>query len=178
MKNCFLHFTNKNLKFNLINKFVYKNTKKLPQLKNIHLNFSNTKKNSTNFKQLIMHALALESIAAQRSTWNISKKTNASLKIRKKAPVGTKVTLTNKNKHDVALKLLINVFLKNKTKFTKSFLKNAISLRNVNNFNFVEIENNFNLFQNLSPLNITYVTNADSQKENIFILKFYKVPVI
>ena len=84
------YFYTKTLKFDLINKFYYKELKNLPKLKKIVLNFNCR---TTNLKTLATHLLALELITNQKSNLTISKRPNLLLKIRKGNPVGCKVIL-------------------------------------------------------------------------------------
>jgi large subunit ribosomal protein L5 len=78
------------IKYDLVNKFYYKNHKKIPKLNKIILNF-NCK--NINFKLLISSIIALELITTQKSIITSSKKSNITLKIRKGNPIGCKVTL-------------------------------------------------------------------------------------
>ena len=178
MKNCFYIFNNKNVKFYLINKFLYKNTKELPNLKKIDLTFNSTK---TELKTAAVYFLALEAITAQKSFMLSSKTTNAYLKTRKGQPLGAKISLRKNQKNIFAQKLILDVFSKTKNfkkLHIKKFNNNALSFRNLNNFDFLELENHFNIFQKLNCLNITYNTSAKHKTETAFILKFYKVPLL
>jgi large subunit ribosomal protein L5 len=178
MKNCFYIFNNKNVKFHLINKFLYKNTKELPNLKKIDLTFNSTK---TELKTAATCSLALEAITAQKSCVLSSKTTNAYLKTRKGQPLGAKTSLRKKQKNIFAQKLIFDIFSKTKN-FKKSYIKkfnsNALSFRNLNNFDFLELENHFNIFQKLPNLSITYNTSANNKIETAFILNFHKVPLL
>lgn len=178
MKNCFYIFNNKNVKFYLINKFLYKNTKELPHLKKIDLTFNSTK---TELKTAATCSLALEAITAQKSFVLSSKTTNAYLKTRKGQPLGAKISLRKKQKSIFAQKLIIDVFSKTKNikkSYIKNFNNNGLSFRSLNNFDFLELENHFSIFQRLHSLNVTYNTNAKHKTETAFILKFYKVPLL
>lgn len=178
MKNCFYIFTKKNIKFYLINKFLYKNTKELPYLKKIDLNFNNSK---TELKTAAISSLALEAITSQKNCVLLSANTNAYLKTRKGQPLGAKVSLRKKTKSIFAQKLIFDVFSKAKNfeKFRiKKFNKNALSFKNLNNFDFLELENHFNVFQKLNNLNVTLTTCAKHKLETAFVLRFYKIPVI
>ncbi len=177
MKNYYEQFGKKNLKLNLINKFIYLNSKKLPNLTKINLTFINK---TSDLKILATNTLGLEVIAAQKSAIILSKKGNAHLKIRKNQPIGAKVLLQKTNKNNFVSKVISDIFSNyNKLEDFCNFncTKNTMSFENKNNLIFKEIENNFNIFQKLSSLKITYITNSKSLKENMFILNFYKIPL-
>ena len=42
---------------------------------------------------------------------------------------------------------------------------------------FKELEKQFYLFSNLPPLNITFITNARSKKELLYLLNSFKLPI-
>ena len=84
------YFYRKNLKFDLINKFYYKNLKELPKLKKIVLNFSCK---TTELKPLATNLLALQLITNQKGVLTTSKRPNLLLKIKKGNPIGCKITL-------------------------------------------------------------------------------------
>lgn len=81
------------IKYDLINKFNYKNIKELPKLKKIILDFK-----TKNFKTKTFAAtlLALELISLKKCNFTTSKKPNILLKIQKGQPVGGKVILKKK----------------------------------------------------------------------------------
>lgn len=164
-------------KYDLINKFSYKNTKKLPEIKKIILNFG-CKNND--IKSIASNLLALELITTQRSNITLTKHSNILLKIRKGNPTGCKVTLRKKRLFRILSKFLTETFpkLKNFEGFnlSKTMKKNTFSYEIRDTFNFEELEVHYYLFNSLSYLNISIVTNTDTKEELIFILKSLKFP--
>lgn len=88
------NFCSKILKYDLINKFKYNKTNKLPKLKKLVLNFGSQK---SDLKQLAAGLLAFELIANQKGVLTTTKKSNILFKIRKGDPIGCKVTLQSQN---------------------------------------------------------------------------------
>ena len=174
------HFYRRTLKFDLINKFLYKNTKELPKLKKIILNFGC---NNNEIKNLAASLLALELIANQKGILTLSKKSNISLKIRKGNPVGCKVTLQKTSMFDFITKTLIDVYpkLKNFHGFnfnSRKLRKKTFSYEIEDTFSFPELETNYSLFNNYLPkLSITFVVSSKSKEELLFILKSLQIPL-
>jgi large subunit ribosomal protein L5 len=167
------YFSKKTLNYELLNKFNYKNTKKLPQIKRIVLNFGCK---TTDIKHLATSLLALELISSQKSKLTTTKYSNAVLKIRKGNPVGCKVELRNQKMYNFIEKLLVEVFPKlknfNGIKFNEKLKKNSLSYKLNDNFVFKTIEENYYLFYNLLPkLDITILSNNKTTKELVFIIK-------
>ena len=174
--NIFNHFHTKTLKYELLNKFLYKNINKLPKIKKIILNFSNKK---FELKNLAASALVLELIANQKGILTKSKHSNILLKIRKGDPTGCKVILRKRKMLDFFFKILNETFpnQKNFNGFilTKKLQTNAFSCATDNAFSQLEI--NQHLFYNLSKLGITIITNSKTQQELIFTLRSFKFPL-
>ena len=167
------YFCKKTLNYELLNKFNYKNTKKLPKIKKIILNFGCK---TTDIKHLAASLLALELISSQKSKPTTTKYSNAVLKIRKGNPVGCKVELRNQKMYNFIEKLLVEVFPKLKNfdgiKFDKKLKKNSLSYKLNDNFVFKTIEENYYLFYNLLPkLDITILSDSKTTKELVFITK-------
>ena len=164
-------------KYDLINKFFYKNTKKLPKFKKIVLNF-NCK--TTELKKLIFTLLALELITNQISTTTTAKKPNIILKIRKGNPIGCKVTLRKKTMFFFLTRIIIEIIPKLKNfqglRIKKKSNKNMFNYELNNTFIFSELENNYYLFNNLPKLSITIVTNAKKKEEMLYSLKLIRLP--
>ena len=57
----------------------------------------------------------------------------------------------------------------------KNYKINTFSFKLKNTLNFLELEKNYYLFQNLSFLNITFVTNKMSFCEFIFLFQSFKI---
>lgn len=173
------YFCNKNLKYDLINKFSYTNIKKIPKITQIVLNFGCK---TTELKVLSASLLALELITNQKGTLTKTKYSNISLKIRKGNPTGCKVILKKKLITKFLSNQLIEILTKVKTltnkKLTKTIKKNAFSYKIENTFYFSNLENHYYLFHNLPKLNITIVTNTYNSKEMQFFIKTFKIHFI
>jgi len=79
-------------------------------------------------------------------------------------------------------RLLIDIYpqIKEFKKFTlqkRNQQPNTFSYQLKNIFIFLELERNYNLFNNLSNLNITIVTNTKTQNELLFLLNSFKPPI-
>lgn len=173
------HFAKKNLNYELINKFNYKNTKKIPKLKKIILNFGCK---TTDIKSLISSLLALELITYQKSKFTITKFSNIVLKLRKGNPVGCKIELRNKKMYYFIDTILSNIFPKIKNfigfPFNKNSKYNSFSFKIKDNFVFKPIEEHYYLFNSLTKLDITIlVTNQKKTNELNFLLKSFHFPL-
>lgn len=172
------YFYNKNLKFDLINKFYYANLEKLPKLKKIILN-SNCK--TTDFKTLATSLLALELITNQIGILTISKRPNLLLKIRKGNPTGCKLTLKKASMLNFFSKSLNEIFpnIKNFNGVPIHHKIERISFSFVikNTLNFPELSEHYYLFNNLSNINLSFVTNIETKEELIFFFKSLQFPI-
>jgi large subunit ribosomal protein L5 len=172
------HFYIKTLKYDLVNKFSYKNTKKLPKLKKIILNFGCK---TSDIKYLASSLLALELITNQKGIMTTTKHSNILLKIRKGNPTGCKITLRKNRMINYFSKFLIEIFPKLKNfegfKFNRKIKKNYFSYELYDTFNFNELEEHYYLFNNLSKLNVTIVTHTKTKNELLFILKSLQFPI-
>jgi len=167
------------IKYDLINKFHYKDIKHLPKLKKIILNFGCK---SSELKILAAILLSLELITTQHGVLTTSKNSNILLKIRKGNPVGCKLILKKTIMYNFFSKLIYEIFskLKNFTGFNikyKSLNSKAISFNIQNSLIFSELEQNYYLFNKLPPLNITFVTNTVNSNEFLFLLNSFKLPI-
>lgn len=173
-----INFYLKTLKYDLANKFFYKNTKELPKIKKIILNFGC---NTTELKSLSSSLLALKLITHQKGNLTITKHSNIFLKIRKGNPIGCKVTLRKTRMFNFLTKIIIQIFpqLKNFYGFnvTRKLKKNMFSYELHETFNFTELENNYYLFNNLPNVGITIVISSKVKEELIFILKSFQFPL-
>jgi large subunit ribosomal protein L5 len=169
-------FYTKNLKYDLINKFLYTSVKKLPKLKKIVLNFGCK---TTNIKTLAANLLALELIHSKKGSLRTAKLPNLVFKIKKGNPTGCILTLNNNSKVNFIAKILIETLTKIK-QFDGLKLKsekNCLSYTIKNSFNFTCLEEHYSLFNNLSNLNITIITNSCAKEETLFILKSLQLPL-
>jgi large subunit ribosomal protein L5 len=171
------NFYFKTLKYDLINKFVYNNTNKLPKLKKIILNFGSK---TADIKQLSSGLLAFELISNQKGILTKTTKSKILLKIRKGNPTGCKLTLQKYNLFNLFRKIIIEVFpkLKSFNGFTQSqkIKKNAFSYELYETFSFSELETHYYLFNNLPKLDVTIVTTCENKRELIFILRSLQFP--
>lgn len=155
------------VKYDLINKFYYKELKKIPKIQAIVLQF-NTKK--YDLKLLITSMAALELIAGQKGVLTKSKVASVSFKIRKGQPVGCKITLKKNRMAEFFLRLLNQIKIENKINSLKTF---SFKISNVLIFN--ELEKNYQFFKNLKSLNITIITSATCKEDFYFLLQSLKI---
>lgn len=168
----------KTLKYDLINKFTYNNTNKLPKLKKVTLNFGSK---TADAKQLASSLLAFELFANQKGILTTTKKPNILLKIRKGNPTGCKLTLQKHNLFNFFGKTIIEIFpkLKNFSGFNinRKLKKNAFSYELQDTFSFSELEDHYYLFSNLPKLDVIIVTTAKNKKELLFLLRSLQFPL-
>ena len=171
------NFYFKTLKYDLINKFIYNNTTRLPKLKKIILNFGSK---TADIKQLSSSLLTLELITNQKGILTTAKKSSILLKIRKGNPTGCKLTLQKYNLFNIFGKIIIEIFpkLKNFNGFAlnRKIKKNAFSYELHDTFSFSELEGHYYFFNNLTKLDITIITSTKNKKELRFILKSFQIP--
>lgn len=169
------NFYSKTLKYDLINKFIYKNTYKIPKIQKIILNFGSK---TVDFKKLTSSLLVLEWITSQKGILTKTKKSNILLKIRRGNPVGCKVTLRKYNLYNFFARIIIEILPKiksiRKLEITQKLRKNSFSYELHNIFTFSELENYYYFLSNLPKLNISLVTNTKSKKELLFLLKSFQ----
>lgn len=167
------------IKYDLINKFFYKQLRDLPELKKIILNFGCK---SFEIKNIAAALLSLELITTKQGTITKSKRADILLKIRKGYPVGCIVILTKKKMYQFFFKLLTEVFSNLKDfkgiTISKNLSTKSFSLTLLDLVNFKELEKQFYLFTNLPPLNIILVTNTKTRKELRYLLNSFKMPLI
>ena len=165
------------IKYDLINKFSYKNIDELPKIKKIILNFKNKNIKIKNFAASL---LALKLMTSKRGVITKTKKPNLFLKIQKGKPTGYKIILKKKKMYNFLIKLLIEI-----TPSIKKFLILKTKYKNYNNVSFNldtknltihELKNYYNLSKTISYLNITIVTNTKTKKELFFLLKSFNLP--
>jgi large subunit ribosomal protein L5 len=171
------YFYEKNLKHHLVNKFLYLNTKKIPKIKKIILNFGCK---TSDIKYISAGLLALELITNQKSVPTTSNRPIIALKIRQGNPIGCKITLRKHIMFNYISKMLIEVFPKLKNfeglHVSSKIKQNAFSYGLNDIFTFSILEEHYYLFNNLPKLNITIVTNTKTKQELFFILKSIQLP--
>lgn len=173
------YFYNKTLNYELTNKFTYNNTKELPKLKKIVLNFGCK---TTYMKRIASSLLALELITYQKGKITTTKYSNIMLKLRKGNPVGCTVELRNKKMYYFLEKLLVEIIpkIKNFTglKFNNKLNDNCVlSYKLQDNFVFKTIEEHYYLFNSLPRLNITITATTNNKKEFNFMIKSFQFPL-
>lgn len=169
-------FYNKTIKYELINKFNFKNTKNLPKLKKIVLNFGCK---TADIKQLASCLLALELISHQKGEFTKTRYSKILFKIRKGNPTGCKVSLNKFNKFKFLEILTHEIFpkLKNFSGLNiKKLPENSFSYELLDIFMFQELENNYYLFNNLPKLDISITASNFRNEELQFLLKCYQLP--
>ena len=165
------------LKQDLINKFSFKNSKNLPELKKIALNFGCK---SFTVQRFAMTMLALELIALKKGTITTAKKPNLLLKIQKGQPAGCKVELKTKEIYRFLTKVNLEILPK-----LKHFSGFKLEKQQSNFFFHIpgnklvlkEFENSYPLFANLPTLDVNISTNSTNLKKNFFIVKAFKLPL-
>jgi len=171
----FEHYNENIVKYDLINKFRYKNLTKIPKLNFISLRF-NFKK--SDLKQLIAALIALELITFQKGSLIESKVSSVSLKIREGQPVGCKVVLRRLKMLEFLTELINKIVIENKKiKRSKIFNYNSFSFKISNVLIFNELEKNYQFFKNLKGLDINISTTPTDFKNFLFLLKSHKIKV-
>lgn len=173
----FEKFYKKTIRYELINKFNYKNLEELPELKKIILNFGCK---SADIKQLSAGLLAFELILNQKGKITETKHSNIVFKIRRGNPTGCKITLSKFQSFHFFNKLINEIFpkLKNFFGLTLSTHSKSSVLSFVINetFCFYELEKHYYLFNTLPKLNITIITKSTTKQEMDFLLSALKLP--
>jgi large subunit ribosomal protein L5 len=177
----FKYFYNNVIKFDLVNKFYYKNYLQIPKIIKLILNF-NCK--NLNFKKLISSLIALELISMKKGLILTSKKVDLSLKLRKGSPVGCKIVLKKIDMNLFFFRLISDI-LPNIKLFEGFFIKN-FNQHNSSSFLFIinktlfiyELEKYYFFFKDLPNLEINIITNTSSLYELIYLLNSYKFPLI
>lgn len=166
-------FYQKTAVYDLLNKFNYTQSKNIPKIKKIVLNFS-CKNNDT--KYLAASLLALELVTRQKSKMTTTKRSNILLKLRKGNPVGCKVTLRKKRLTTFLSKLITEILprLKNFNGFKAVKQIKTFSYRLQDTFSFYELEKHYYLFNTLPDLNVTLIANTKTKEELVFLLNSFK----
>lgn len=160
------------VKYDLINKFHYKELVKIPKLQAIVLQF-NLKK--YDLKLLVISLAALELITAQKGFLTKSKTASVSFKIRKGQPVGCKITLRKNKMFEFFFKLLNQISIERKINNIKVSTLKAFSFKIPSILIFNELEKNYQFFKNLKNLNVTIIMSNKSKEDFFFLLQTYKI---
>jgi large subunit ribosomal protein L5 len=173
----FEFYYNNVIKYDLINKFYYKNHKQIPKVIKIILNFNC---NNVNIKKLVSSMIALELITSQKGIILTSKKANISLKLRKGNPIGCKVTLKKIYMNIFFFRLISEIFPNIKLFegfISKKFKNNSFSFKINKTLFLIELEKYYQFFKDLPNLQIIVITNSLFSFELIFLLQSYKFPI-
>lgn len=164
----FINYVNyeNNIKYELINKFIYKNIYDIPKMEKINLSLN---VNSSDLHTIVSSLVALELLTSQKGFLIRSKTFNLISKIRKGDPVGSKVTL----RKDRALYFMQKLIKVNPT--VKKFNGGHFSFFIKNLMVFKEIESNYHFFRKLNSLNIVVNTTCKTREELLFLVKFYNI---
>lgn len=173
------NYFNNVVKYDLVNKFYYTELDKIPVIREIVVVF---RFKELSVKQLSTMLLALELITSKKSQFLIARKGNLFLKIRKGFPIGCKVILRKKKMYDQLSKLVNEVFFKIKALLkinqNKSKNDNTVSYSLNDNSLFVEIGQNYNLFNSiLTDVTIIIIGKKINQKGFFFLIKSLKQPL-
>jgi large subunit ribosomal protein L5 len=160
------------VKYDLINKFHYKELVKIPKLQAIILQF-NLKK--YDLKLLVTSLAALELITAQKGFLTKSKTASVSFKIRKGQPVGCKITLRKNKMLEFFFKLLNQIAIERKINSIKVSTLKAFSFKIPSILIFNELEKNYQFFKNLKNLNVTILMSSKNKEDFFFLLQTYKI---
>lgn len=170
-------FYKKTIKYDLLNKFIYKKTINIPKLKKIDLNFA---AKTSKLIDLASNLLALEIIASKKSNLTKTKKANPVLKLRKGNPVGCKVTIKKNLMFNFLEYNIINImpqlkYSNNLKSLNIKINKNTLSYNIKNLFIFNELEKNYYLFNDLKKLDVVVLINSKKLKEISFITNSIKM---
>lgn len=175
--NFFKTYQKKILKQDLINKFPFKNSKNLPELKKITLNFGCK---SFTVQKFAVTTLALELITFKKGTITTARNPNLLLKIQKGQPAGCKVELRTKEIYIFLTKVSLEILPKLKhfsgLKLEKQ-LSNFFFQIPGNKLVLREFEDSYPMFTSLPTLDVNISTNSTSYKKNLFIVKAFKLPL-
>ena len=160
----------------LMKKFNYSSKMQIPVLKNIVINEGLG--DATQDKKIIDKAIEeLTTITGQKAVATLSKKDIANFKVRKKMPIGVRVTLRRERMYEF-LEELIRVALPRIRDFkgieSKLDGRGNYSLGIKEQIIFPEI--NIDSVDRLNGMNITFVTTAQTDEEGYALLKEFGLP--
>lgn len=160
----------------LMKKFNYSSKMQIPVLKKIVINEGLG--DATQDKKIIDKAIEeLTTITGQKAVATLSKKDIANFKVRKKMPIGVRVTLRRERMYEF-LEELIRVVLPRIRDFkgieSKLDGRGNYSLGIKEQIIFPEI--NIDSVDRLNGMNITFVTTAQTDEEGYALLKEFGLP--
>ncbi len=160
----------------LLKEFKYKSTMQVPRLTKIVLN-QGIGKAISDKKMIDSAQVELSSIAGQKAVQTISKKDISNFKLRKKMPIGVKVTLRREKMYEF-LERLVAVALPRIRDFRginfKFDGKGNYSLGITEQIIFPEIE--IDKINNIMGCDITFVTTAKTDEEAYALLREFGLP--
>ena len=162
---------------NLKKEFEYNNIMQVPRLEKIVI--SKGVGEAVNDKKLIDHAMEeITNISGQKAIATMSKKDVASFKLRKGMPIGVKVTLRGERMYEF-LDRLVTAALPRVRDFTGVKVtgfdgRGNYNLGVIEQIIFPEI--NIDKINKISGMDITFVTNANSDKEALSLLRELGLP--
>jgi len=163
----------------LILKNNYKNSLQIPKLVKIVIS---TRDNAilSNPAQVALYCLALQLITGQKSVKTRTTKSIASFRVRKNDLIGAKVTLRNFLMYNFIEKLTQVVLpsLKDFKKIQIKNQKNSLDIGIKDLLIFPELEHNYELFLNLSGLQVTIETSAKNKNELKSLLSGLNFPLL
>ena len=164
----------------LIYKQNYHNIMQLPKIEKLVIN-STSKSFIEDRKNIASTLLGLEMISGQKLKISVAEKSIACFKIRQGHTIGCKVTL-RKHSISVFLDKLTLVILPRFNNFTgltlESFDKQGNYTIGLNDLLlFPELENFFELFENLKGIDLSFVMRKKNKYENLLLLTALQIPV-
>ena len=170
------------VQYDLITKLSHINCITLPKIESVTLNFG-IKESVISTKKILAPLLALELVTGQKGVVTKSKKDLIRYKNRKGMIVGCKVNLRNKENLFSFLEKLVSMTLPRIRYFNgirkgQVTQKGNLNLRIVDLLAFHELEQEYEKFKDLPPLDISIVTTAKTQKEAIVLLSSFQIPFI
>ena len=162
---------------NLKKEFEYSNVMQVPRLEKIVI--SKGVGAAVNDKKLIDHAIEeISNISGQKAIATLSKKDVSSFKLRKGMPIGVKVTLRGERMYEF-LDRLVTAALPRVRDFTGVKVSGFDGRGNYNLGVLEQIifpEINIDKINKISGMDITFVTNAKSDKEALSLLSELGLP--
>lgn len=157
-------------------KFSYKSVMQVPKLEKIIL--SQGVGQATTDKKLVENAVKeMTMIAGQQAYATLSKKDVSNFKLRKGMPVGAKVTLRNDNMYEF-LERLLRISLPRTRDFrgvkTKFDGRGNYNMGILEQIIFPEID--IDKIPNITGMDITFVTSANTDEEGFELLKNFGFP--
>lgn len=164
------------VKQDLLTKFCYNNVAQIPGLKKISLSFQVSQ---SSLRQLLPFLSSLTIVSMQKPYLLTSNRVNLVLKLRKGVPIGCKVSLHKKQIYAFLERLLFFVLPQYKGSSKPIFRvgKKNIFFTLDNLFSFKEVEKEYENFQDLPKLHVSFVVNSKEKEEILSLLTALKFPI-